>query len=62
MADNTSFDGFLSSLNFTEEYLQRFKDTGFDNIKLIKTLKAKERGLMFDLEGLSNTPEHLFKF
>lgn len=62
MADNTTFEAFLSSLNLTEEYLQRFKDTGFYDLELIKTLNAEERQQMFDLLGLSNKPGHLLKF
>ncbi len=54
MADNyTASEAFLSSLNFAEEYLQRFKDTGFDDIELIKSLDAEEKQQMF---------EHLLKF
>lgn len=62
MADNTTFEAFLSSLNFAEEYLQRFKDTGFDDIELIKSLDAEEKQQMFELVGLSKKPGHLLKF
>jgi hypothetical protein len=63
MADNfTTFEAFLSSLNFAEEYLQRFKDSGFDDIDLIKSLDAEEKQQMFELVGLSKKPGHLLKF
>lgn len=61
MADNT-IESFLSSLNFVEEYLQRFKDSGFDDLELIKSLDTEEKQQMFEVVGLSRKPGHLLKF
>ena len=41
------------SLPIAEEYLQIFKDTGFDDMELIKSLNAEEMQQMFELVGLS---------
>ena len=62
MADNNTLEAFLSSLNFAEEYLQRLKDTGFDDMELIKSLNAGEMQQTFELVGLSKKPGHLLKF
>jgi hypothetical protein len=63
VADNNhSFESFLSSLNFTNEYLQRFKDTGFDDMELLKSLNTDELQRMFNLIGLTGKPGHLMKF
>ena len=62
MDENLTFEKFISSLKFTEEYLQRFKDTGFDDVELINTMDAEEKQQMFDLVGLSKKPGHLLKF
>ncbi len=63
MANNyTAFKAFLLSCNFAEEYLQRFKDTGFHDIELNKSLDAEGKQQMFELVGLSKKPGHLLKF
>ena len=62
MDENLTLDNFISSLKFTEEYLQRFKHTGFDDVELIKIMDAEEKQQMFDLVGLSKKPGHLLKF
>ena len=62
MADNNTLEAFLSLLNFAEEYLQRFKDTGFDDMESIKSLNAEEMQQMFELVGLSKKPGYLLKF
>ena len=62
MADNNTLEAFLSLLNFAEEYLQRFKDTGFDDMESIKSLNAEEMQQMFELVGLLKKPGHLLKF
>ena len=62
LTDSNTLEAFLSSLNFAEEYLQRFKDTGFDDMELIKSLNAEEMQQMFELVGLSKKLGHLLKF
>lgn len=62
MDENLTFENFISSLKFTEEYLHNFKDTGFDDVELIKTMDAEEKQQMFDIVGLSKKPDHLSKF
>ena len=61
MADNNTLEAFLSLLNFAEEYLQRFKDTGFDDMELIKSLLNAEEMQQFELVGLSKKTGPFFK-
>ena len=60
MADNNTLEAFLSLLNFAEEYLQRFKDTGFDDMELIKSLLNAEEMQQFELVGLSKKNRAIF--
>jgi hypothetical protein len=61
-AKASEFESFLKSLNFAEEYLQRFVQAGFDDLDLIKSLEPEELQHMFDLVGLSAKPGHVLKF
>lgn len=61
MADE-SFENFLSSLNFTTLYLDRFKDTGYDDIGLLIDATNEELNQMFDIVGMSTKPGHVLKF
>ena len=60
MADD-SFENFLSSLNFTM-YLERFKDTGYDDIDLLIDATDEELNQMFDIVTMSTKPGHVLKF
>ncbi len=62
MSNPDSIVVFLDTLKLKDEYLQRFKDTGFDDLNLLKSLSEDERQDMFNLVGLSNKPGHLLKF
>ncbi len=62
MSNPDSIVVFLDTLKLKDEYLQRFKDTGFDDLNLLKSLSEDERQDMFSLVGLSNKPGHLLKF
>ncbi len=60
MADK--IDMFLESINLKLEYLQRFKDSGYDDLDLIKSLTDQECQEMFTLVGMSAKPGHILKF
>ncbi|XP_028418316.1 uncharacterized protein LOC114543598 [Dendronephthya gigantea] len=60
MADG--FANFLSSLNFTALYSDRFKDTGYDDIGLLIDATNEELNQMFDIVGMSTKPGHVLKF
>ena len=60
MADN--IDMFLDSINLKLEYFQRFKDSGYDDLDLIKSLTDQEYQEMFVLAGMSTKPGHILKF
>jgi hypothetical protein len=38
-ASENEFEAFLQSINLAVEYFERFKETGFDDIDLIKSLE-----------------------
>ena len=60
MADNIEI--FLESINLKLEYLERFKDLGYDDLDLIKSLSDQEYQEMFTLVGMSSKPGHILKF
>ena len=62
MANSFDIETFLDSVNLKDEYLQHFKDTGYDDIELVKSLTDEEKQEMFTLVGLSTKPGHLLKF
>jgi hypothetical protein len=53
-------DTFLDFVNF--EYLQRFKDSGYDDLDFIKSLADEEHQEMPNLVGMSRKPGHILKF
>lgn len=61
-AGENEFESFLKSIDLAKEYLERFKETDFDDIGLGKSLESEEQRQMFDLVGLSAKPGHLLKF
>ena len=61
-ASENEFEAFLQSINLAVEYFERFKETGFDDIDLIKSLEPGELQNMFDMVGLSAKPGHVLKF
>lgn len=62
MAGENEFESFLQSISLAGEYLERFKETGFNDVELVKSLESEEQRQMFDLVGLSAKPGHLLKF
>lgn len=61
-ASENEFEAFLQSINLAVEYFERFKETGFDDIDLVKSLEPGELQHMFDLVGLVAKPGHVLKF
>lgn len=61
-ASENEFVAFLQSINLAVEYFERFKETGFDDIDLIKSLEPGELQNMFDMVGLAAKPGHVLKF
>lgn len=61
-ASENEFEAFLQSINLAVEYFERFKETGFDDIDLIKSLEPGELQNMFDMVGLAAKPGHVLKF
>ena len=59
MAAEKEFESFLQSINLAEDYLERFNETGFNDIELVKSLELDEQRQMFDLVGLSGKPRRL---
>ena len=57
-----SFETFILILNFTTLYLQRFKDTGYDDMDLLLSASMDELNQMFDIVGMSTKPGHVLKF
>ena len=57
-----SFENFLSTLHLTTLYLQRFIDTGYDDIDLLIDATKDELEQMFDIVGMSTKPGHVLKF
>ena len=62
MAAGNEFERFLQSINLTEEYLDKFIKTGYNDIALLKSFESQEQQDMFDLTGLSTKPGHRLKF
>ena len=61
-ASEGKFQAFLKSINLDVEYFERFKETGFDDVDLVKSLEPEELQHMFDLVGLAAKPGHILKF
>ena len=57
-----SFETFILILNFTTLYLQRFKDTGYDDMDLLFSVSMDELNQMFDIVGMSTKLGHVLKF
>ena len=58
----SDFSSQFESINLAVEYFERFKETGFDGIDLIKSLEPGELQNMFDIVGLAAKLGHVLKF
>ena len=62
MALFKTFQDFLASLKLSEQYLERFEESGYDDLDLLKDATSEELIQMFDITGMSKKPGHVLKF